>query len=148
MSYFTNQIGITSISTLVRFGLLGLVTLFGFIISKRKGRYFICAGVLAAFFALHFMANYLAGYLSIGSDIAMYARVIQLPLFFLAFLDVFDVMKREYSTEEINHYVNKLVVGILLTITKHPLPYHTQSVCLNTPITMDSQDHMVSKDGS
>ena len=117
MSYFTNQIGITSISTLVRFGLLGLVTLFGFIISKRKGRYFICAGVLAAFFALHFMANYLAGYLSIGSDIAMYARVIQLPLFFLAFLDVFDVMKREYSTEEINHYVNKLVVGILLTIT-------------------------------
>lgn len=117
MSYFTNQIGITSISTLVRFGLLGLVTLFGFIISKRKGRYFICAGVLAAFFALHFMANYLAGYLSIGSDIAMYARVIQLPLFFLAFLDVFDVMKKEYTTEEINHYVNKLVVGILLTIT-------------------------------
>ena len=87
LSYWTGKLGITNALTLLlRFGVLGLVALFGFISSKNKGYYFIMAGVCALLFCGHIYACEQVGYLGMVSDATNYIRVLQMPLFALCFI--------------------------------------------------------------
>ena len=51
MSYFLNLQGKTAISTLLRFGLLAVVALVGFLLTKAKKMYLLLFGVVALFLA-------------------------------------------------------------------------------------------------
>ena len=116
-SFFASNANVSAISTIARFALLAVVTLYGFIISDKKKHYYILIGLLSVFFTAHFIANYVSGYQSIMSDIAMYLRVVQLPLFYLAFNDIFRQIKADYDSEEVTKIANVLIVVNLIIIS-------------------------------
>lgn len=116
-SYFAGLSNLTAITTGLRFVLLALITCYGFYLAQNKRPYWITIGVLALFYMFHFLANYLTGYISIKSDIAMYARVAQLPLFYISFIDIYKAMQQDYTREDLIKYTEIFIFLNLITIT-------------------------------
>ena len=88
-SFFMVKNDMTIVSTMIRMLMFGIVALYSFTISDNKKAYFITAGVLIAFFALHMVGCFMEGYQSLFQDITMYFRTIQMPVFVLCFITLF-----------------------------------------------------------
>ena len=73
-------------TTALRFIMLVVVILVGFILSERKRYYFILAGILAALTAAHIAACAQWGYGAPVADLANMLRIYQLPMMTLAFV--------------------------------------------------------------
>lgn len=90
LSYFADRYGLTSITTLLRFGLLALVVLLGFLLTDRKRVYLILGGVAAAFWAAHMLNCFRIGYTSPVQDTANLLRLLNFPLYSLTFITVLN----------------------------------------------------------
>ena len=76
MSYFLNLQGKTAISTLLRFGLLAVVALVGFLLTKAKKMYLLLFGVVALFWAAHVLNCWRIGYTSFVQDTGNLLRML------------------------------------------------------------------------
>lgn len=86
LSYWMDTLGMANTLTLALrlVLLLGMVGL-GFLLSRRKRRYVLLAGILGAFTACHVYFCGQSGYESLFSDLTNLIRIYQLPLTTLAF---------------------------------------------------------------
>ncbi len=81
MSYFLNLQGKTAISTLLRFGLLAVVALVGFLLTKAKKMYLLLFGVVALFWAAHVLNCWRIGYTSFVQDTGNLLRMLNFPIY-------------------------------------------------------------------
>ena len=81
LSFWLQELGRSNAPTLLlRFGILGLTMLLGFVLSDRKKLYFAAAGVCLLVGAGHVLACVQAGYGDPVSDLTNYIRVLQMPV--------------------------------------------------------------------
>lgn len=100
-SYFLAELtGSNTLSTLLRFAMLAVVALLGFLVSDKKRTYLIIYGVMAGFWVLHAANGFRIGYTSFYEDTSNYLRIISLPMYTLSFITFFtkgkDVRKSAY----------------------------------------------------
>lgn len=89
LSYFLAELGNNSLSTALRFLMLMVVALLGFVVSDRKRIYFLFYGVVAVFWAAHMLNCFRIGYQSFVSDTANFLRILNFPVFALSFITLF-----------------------------------------------------------
>ncbi len=89
LSYFLQELGDTTISTLLRFALLGFVALLGFFVSDKKRVYVVFYAIVSIFWILHALNCFRVGYKSVYTDTANYLRIISLPIYTLSFITFF-----------------------------------------------------------
>ena len=91
ISYWATEWEITTYTTIFRFLMFAGVLLYSFILSDRKGIYFLFGGVIALYWILHVVACLRSegGYLSPFTDLNNLLRTVQLPLFALSFMTFF-----------------------------------------------------------
>lgn len=90
LSYFMNEYGSTLITTNLRAILLFAVFAFGLITERDNRRvYYIFLGVISGFWLLHALNCLRVGYIDPLWDIGEYLRLIQFPLWTLAFITLF-----------------------------------------------------------
>lgn len=81
-----------------------------FIFQKEK-IYIGISGVIAIFWILHMVGCWKNGYQSIPQDIAMYLRTIQMPIFTLNFITIFE-KEQKYTREIEKAYVTNYIIII------------------------------------
>ena len=87
LSFWQAELQMSNTITLaLRFGVLAVVALMGFCLSRQKKIYIIAGVVCALLWAGHCYACFLKGYLSPVSDLINYVRVVQMPLFAVCFI--------------------------------------------------------------
>ena len=87
LSFWQDELGLSNgLTTVLRFAMLALVMLLGFILSERKRYYFALAGILALLAAGHVAACLQWGFTSLTADLANTLRIYQLPMMTLAFV--------------------------------------------------------------
>lgn len=111
VSYFAVKYGYTSYTTIIRMIFFMGITLYSFYISKRKKIYIGISGVIAIFWILHMVGCWKNGYQSIPQDIAMYLRTIQMPIFTLNFITIFE-KEQKYTREIEKAYVTNYIIII------------------------------------
>lgn len=89
-SYFLGIRGSNAISTLLRFGLLALVALLGFLLSNRKWVYLTLYGAIALFWAAHMLNCFRIGYTSPVQDTGNLLRLLNFPLYALSFITALE----------------------------------------------------------
>lgn len=98
LSYFLEEGGHgNALSSALRLLMLAVVLLAGFVLSEKKGYYFILAGVLAVLTAGHVFANVQTGYDAPALDLANLLRIYQLPIMTLCFI---TFLRRDESAKE------------------------------------------------
>ena len=86
-SFWLDRLGISNgPTTVLRFLLLAVVVLVGFVLSERKRYYFVLAALLAALTVGHVLACDQWGYGAPLTDLANTLRIYQLPMMTLAFI--------------------------------------------------------------
>lgn len=118
LSFFVEKIGSGySITLLLRFGVLAVTALVGFIASKRKKAYIIFA--LAALFVLagHVVACMKQEYLQPIDDIANYVRVIQMPLFAMCFISFMRLGDQAYDAIEKGLIINFIIITVSIVLS-------------------------------
>jgi len=81
LSFWVAALKITNLPTLVlRFGILALMVLAGFYLSRNKKVYYIAAAICLVIGVGHVLAGLQFGYESLFNDVSNYIRVLQLPL--------------------------------------------------------------------
>lgn len=93
LSYFMQNGGTTAVTTALRTVLLFVVSLYGFAISDRKRVYAVFYSVIGGFWILHMLSCLRSGYSQPVADAAEYLKLVQFPLWTLAFVTFFK--KRE-----------------------------------------------------
>lgn len=91
LSYFLSEMGSNAFSTVLRFGMLMLVALFGFFLSETKRYYLILYGIVAVFWAVHVANGFRVGYISVVQDTANFLRILNFPIFALTFITVLSI---------------------------------------------------------
>lgn len=86
LSYFVGQYGLTAITTLLRFGLLALVVLLGFLLTDKKRLYLVICAVIAVFWGAHMLNCFRIGYISPVQDTANLLRQLIFPMYALTFI--------------------------------------------------------------
>lgn len=86
LSYFTQQQGVTALSTGLRFLLLAAVALLGFLLSDRKRLYLAFYAGAFLFWALHAANCFRIGYRAPVSDAGNYLRILNFPIFTLSLI--------------------------------------------------------------
>ena len=90
LSFWLIELGkSTTVTLLLRMLLFAATVLVGFLVSRHKWIYFVTAGVLISFWAIHYWNCYRIGYPGLMVDVSNYFRLIQTPVFILAFLSIF-----------------------------------------------------------
>lgn len=89
LSYFLGELGNNSLSTGLRFLMLMVVALLGFIVSGKKRVYVIFYGIVGVFWIAHMANCYRIGYQSMVSDTANFLRIMNFPIFALSFITFF-----------------------------------------------------------
>ena len=126
LSFWLSELGMSNApSLLLRFGVLFVVALMGFCLSRQKKIYIIAGVICAALWAGHCFACMQKGYLSPLSDAINYIRVVQMPLFAVCFITFmkrnekcFDGIKRGFV---LNFAIITVVLGLsILTDTCRP----------------------------
>lgn len=121
VSYFWSTTGRSNLLTLgLRMGVLAVAALYAFLHSQHKGVYFAAAGVCAAFWAVHMVVCYQAGYQSPFSDFANYIRVVQIVIYTLCFITFLRQGEDIYRSILIGFCINLgicLLVMVLSTVT-------------------------------
>ncbi len=88
-SYFMKETGHTAVTTVLRLGMLAAVCVFALILSRRKGLVLLCWGAAGAFWLLHGLNALRVGYADPLGDAAEYLKLLQFPLWTVAFLTLF-----------------------------------------------------------
>lgn len=126
ISFWLAELGMSNAPSLaLRMGVLAVVALMGFCLSRQKKIYIIAGIICAALWAGHCYACMLKGYLSPVSDLINYVRVVQMPLFAVCFItfmkrndDCFEGIKRGFV---LNFAIITAVLGLsILTDTCRP----------------------------
>lgn len=116
LSFFLQERGNTSISTLLRLLLLAAVAFLGFLISDRKRVYIIFYSVAALFWILHAANCFRVGYTSFVTDTANYLRIISLQIYTLSFITFFNkgknIRKSIYTGISLNFLLVLLFTAI------------------------------------
>ncbi len=90
LSFWLIELGkSTTVTLLLRMLLFAATVLVGFLVSRHKWIYFVTAGVLISFWAIHYWNCCRIGYPGLMIDLNNYIRLIQTPVFALAFLSIF-----------------------------------------------------------
>lgn len=116
LSFFMREVGATGVTTMVRLALLMAVSLYGFVISDRRQLYAAGWAVAAGFWLLHSLNCIREGYLEPVGDAAEFLKLMQFPLWTMAFYAIFQ--KREglstavFGVLAINFGVILLVIGL------------------------------------
>lgn len=79
----------TTITLLLRLGILGLTALLAFCMSDRKRVYLLAAAVCGALFAAHVFACWQVGYRDLIGDVTNFVRVVQMPVLVLCLITFF-----------------------------------------------------------
>lgn len=123
LSFFMRETGTTAVTTFLRLALLVAVSVYGFLISDRRQLYAAGWAVVAGFWLLHSLNCIREGYFQPVGDAAEFLKLVQFPLWTMAFCTVFR--KREeldtavFGVLAINFGVILLVIG-LSYLTGHP----------------------------
>lgn len=124
-SYFAIQTGMTAVTSLLRLAIFGAIMVYAFILSDRKKVYYIYAGIMGAFWIIHMMICARDGY-ALASDLNGFLRTIQMPIFTLAFITLFQ--RSEKFPREMGKYfgINYIIIGssILLSFAVN-MPVYT-----------------------
>ncbi len=116
LSYFMRETGATTVTTALRTVLLAAVSLYGFVISDRKQFYAAGFALIGGFWLLHMLNCLRMGYAHPLWDTAEYLKLVQFPLWTMAFLTFFR--KRDGLDMEVlgilalNFGVILLVIGL------------------------------------
>lgn len=88
-SFWLERLGLSNWpTTALRFAMLAMVVLVGFVLSERKRYYLILAAILAALTAGHILACAQWGYGAPFADLANTLRIYQLPMMTLSFITI------------------------------------------------------------
>ena len=79
----------TTITLLLRLGILGLTALLAFCLSDRKRVYLLAAAVCGTLFAAHVFACWQVGYRDLIGDVTNFVRVVQMPVLVLCLITFF-----------------------------------------------------------
>ena len=97
LSYFMRELDATAVTTSLRMVLLFSVSFYACVISSRKKLYVFSYGVIAVFWLLHMLNCFRVGYVDPVGDVAEYLKLVQFPLWALAFFTFFE-HKEELET--------------------------------------------------
>lgn len=130
LSYFlAEKLGSNAISTALRFLLLAVVALLGFVLSEKKHLYFVFYGVSGLFWILHAANCFRIGYRSPVSDAGNFLRMLNFPIFTLSMITFFQKGKEIQKSIYLGFAIN---LGEILLFTALPWalgqPIHTYGV--------------------
>lgn len=91
LSYFLSEMGSNALSTLLRFAMLAVIALLGFVLSDKKLVYLILYGVAGVFWTAHVLNSYRIGYTSVVQDTANFLRILNFPIFVLTFITMLEI---------------------------------------------------------
>ena len=132
LSYFLQELGSNSLTTLLRFFMLAFVALLGFLVSDRKKLYFLFYGVVAVYWIAHVLNCFRVGYQSPVSDAGAFLRIMNFPIFTLSFITFFEKgpeMRRFVFGGFAINLVTMAVFTILPWATGNPVyTYHEQFI--------------------
>lgn len=123
LSYFMQKADMTVITTALRAILLFAVTACGFLLSEKRNYYYLMFTAVILFWLLHMLANAKGGYISLVGDFAEYLKLIQIPLWTLAFISFFEAcgdMTERIFFALFCGFVTILLVIALSHLTGHP----------------------------
>ncbi|WP_322199925.1 O-antigen ligase family protein [Acutalibacter intestini] len=89
LSYFMRETGTTAVTTTLRTVLLMAVSLYGLAVSGKRRVYWVFYGVIGGFWLLHMLNCLRLGYRDPVGDAAEYLKLVQFPLWTLAFITFF-----------------------------------------------------------
>ena len=117
----------TTLTLLLRMAMFAVTALVGFLVSKRKWIYFAVGGGLAVFWVIHYLNCCRIGYPGLLTDISNYVRVIQMPVFVLAFLSIFqyynDSLPPVSTFAVVNYGIILLVILVSVVTGTDPHSY-------------------------
>lgn len=123
LSYFMQGVGATAFTTTLRLLLLLAVTAYGFMISDRPQWYGAGCALVGGFWLLHMLNSIRCGYAHPLGDFAEYLKLVQFPLWTMAF---YEMMKNRDGLETEVFTVLVVNFGVILAIiglsylTGHP----------------------------
>ena len=118
ISFWVDKLGMgNTITLLLRFAVLAVTALVGFIVSKNKKIYIAFAFVALLALLGHCYACYLQEYLDPIDDIANYVRVIQMPLFVICFISFLKIGEHCYSAIEKGFVINFIIITISIILS-------------------------------
>ena len=144
LSFWLNTLGYPSTLTLaLRFAMLAVTVLYAFFLAEQKHYYWILLGILAVIAGCHIFACVRASGISGGVyslaaaviDLTNYVRVVQLPLFALAFISLLKVSgEKGYQAIERAMVINLFVILAISIISEltgtDPHTYPNKSIGL------------------
>lgn len=135
LSYWLDHAGLSNTPTLLlRFALLGCMVLLGFLLTERRGYYFITAGILAVYTAGHLFFCWKNGYMDPVGDLTNLVRIYQLPLITLSFITCLRRNEKCLSSIRLGFTLSLgliLLVELLSVLTgTNPYTYPNKSIGL------------------
>ena len=103
VSFWLEELGrSTTITLLLRMGVLAVTVLLAFFLSDRKRVYVLAAAVCGALFAAHVFACWQVGYRDLIGDVTNFVRVVQMPVLVLCLVTFFKQNEKcfEAMTDE------------------------------------------------
>ena len=129
LSYFAIQVGMTSITSVLRLAIFGGMMLYAFWLSDKKKSYLIFVAVAAVYWILHMIMNARDGY-ALVSDANGFLRTIQMPAMTLAFVTLFKKSEHFPLVTGKCFGINYAIIGasILLSfVLNMPVPTYEAS---------------------
>lgn len=124
ISFFMSSNGSTVFTTGLRLILLFTVSFYGFTISSHRRRYYVMYSVIAGFWIIHMLNCMRYGYQNPVGDLAEFLKLIQLPLWTMAFVSFFehaeDLDVRVFGILAANFVI---ILGIIVVsyLFRHPV---------------------------
>lgn len=116
LSFFVQDSGFTAVTTALRMVMLAAVSLYGFAVSDRRQLYAACYAVVGGFWLLHMLNCWRTGYVQPVGDTAEYLKLVQFPLWTLAFVTFLQKQEgldyQMLSVLVVNFAVILLVIGL------------------------------------
>ncbi len=115
LSYWLTKADNTSITTILRIVMLGVIVIYSFIVTDNKKLYFIFYSIIALYWLGHMVNAFRIGYMNPISDISLFIRVAQMPALTLSFI---TFIKKNSKTKD-NIYKGSaiaflIVIGVII----------------------------------
>ncbi len=115
-SYFAIQLGMTTVTSLLRLAIFGIIMLYAFLLSDKKKVYCIFAAVIGVYFVLRAIVNARDGY-ALVSDVNGFLRTVQLPAMTLAFITLFRKAKAFPENLGRMFIINYIIIGASIILS-------------------------------
>lgn len=112
-SYFMKLSGHTAVTTGLRLVMLAAVCVFAFVLADRKAPTLLLWGAAGAFWLLHLLNCLRVGYVDPIGDAAEYLKLLQFPLWMMAFLTLF---RREEALADRVLFVLAVNLALILAV--------------------------------